>query len=97
MSKGVIPVQVDARSQNSVQVSSWEIGYNSDKVFVVLHGADGSGHPFQFDRAECMGFARQRLDERVAQLKAAGSTDEDVRKQALNEMRDNPRNDWRAG
>jgi hypothetical protein len=56
-----IPVQVDARSQNSVQVDRWEIGFTEEKVFVVLHGADGSGHPFQFYRGACIGFAKEIL------------------------------------
>jgi hypothetical protein len=37
------------------------------------------------------------LENRIAELEATGLSNEDARKKALAEMRDNPRKDWRAG
>jgi hypothetical protein len=41
--------------------------------------------------------ANKRLKKRIAELEATGLSNEDARKKALAEMRDNPRKDWRAG
>jgi hypothetical protein len=41
--------------------------------------------------------AQKRLEDRAAQLKASGVSDEDAHKQARAEMGDNPRKYWRNG
>lgn len=41
--------------------------------------------------------AQARLEKRAAQLQADGMSAEDAKRAAREEMRDNPREDWRAG
>lgn len=41
--------------------------------------------------------AQKRLERRIAELQASGLSEVEARKQALAEMRENPRRDWRAG
>jgi hypothetical protein len=41
--------------------------------------------------------ANKRLEKRIAELEATGLSRAAARKKARDEMRDNPRKDWRAG
>jgi hypothetical protein len=41
--------------------------------------------------------ANERLEKRIADLEVTGLSRVAARKQALEEMRSNPRSDWRAG
>jgi hypothetical protein len=50
-----------AKNKKLVSVTKWDVKYPPDQVLIVLRGADGSEHPFQFDRRECMRLARQIL------------------------------------
>lgn len=41
--------------------------------------------------------AQERLEKRAAQLERDGMSSDEAKKAAREEMRDNPRKDWRAG
>jgi hypothetical protein len=63
MTVGNIQVPIVIGLQNSVQVDRWEVvTVNAeDKVIIVIHGADGSTHPFQLERQQAIDFGQNIL------------------------------------